>query len=216
MSVQAEEQRSHRRHWAQPGGSHDKLVGLLKNVLPVAVGVLAALLATAPFTVSNEVSFVLDKNKVEVAKERMRVTEALYRGEDSKGQPFSLRAGSAVQKTSQVPIVDLNDLSARILLADGPAVLQARKGRYDMDTEHVDVDGAVQFQAANGYRLTTRDVGIDMKGRTLRSQGRVDGRMPIGTFTADHLEADLAGRTVTLNGRARLRIEQKGLKGRRQ
>lgn len=216
MSVQAEEQRSYRQHWALPGGSHDKLVGLLKNVLPMAVGVLAALLATAPFTVSNEVSFVLDKNKVEVAKERMRVTEALYRGEDSKGQPFSLRAGSAVQKTSQVPVVDLNDLSARILLGDGPAVLQARKGRYDMDTENVAVEGAVQFQAANGYRLTTRDVDIDLKERRLRSQGRVDGRMPIGTFTADHLEADLAGRTVTLNGRARLRIDQKGLKGRRQ
>jgi lipopolysaccharide export system protein LptC len=214
MSIQAEQQRSHRKHWAVPGGSHDRLVGTLKNILPVAVGVLSALLATAPFTVSNEVSFVLDKNKVEVARERMRVTEALYRGEDSKGQPFSLRAASAVQKTSRDPIVNLDDMSARILLTDGPALLEARKGRYNMDTENVAIDGPVQFQAADGYRLTTHDVGIDLKERKLRSQGRVDGRMPIGTFTADHLEADLAGRTVTLNGRARLLIEQNGLKGR--
>ena len=214
MSIQAEQQRHARRHWARPGGSHDRLVGRLKNWLPVAVGILAALLVTAPFTGGDKVSFVLDKNKVEVAKERMRVTEALYRGEDSKGQPFSLRAGSAVQKSSREPVVDLSDMSARILLSEGPAVLSARKGRYDMDSERVAVDGPVQFEAAGGYRLTTRDVGIDLKSRRMRSAGRVDGRIPIGTFSGDHLEADLGARTVTLNGRASLRIEQNGLKGR--
>jgi lipopolysaccharide export system protein LptC len=215
VSVQADQQRDVRRQWARPGGSHDRLVGLLKAWLPVAVGVLAALLATAPFTGRDGVSFVLDKNKVEVAKDRMRLTEALYRGEDSKGQPFSLRAGSAVQKSSREPVVDLNAMSARILLSDGPAVLTAQKGRYDMDTERVGIDGPVQFQAAGGYRLTTRDVGVDLKTRRMRSAGRVDGRIPIGTFSADHLEADMAERTVTLNGRANLRIEQNGLKGRK-
>ena len=119
MSLQAEQQRNTRRHWALPGGSHDRLVRLLKNGLPVGVGILSAFLAVAPFRNGGEVSFVLDKNKVAVARERMRVTEALYRGEDSKGQPFSLRAGSAVQKTSKDPVVELNDLNARILLRDG-------------------------------------------------------------------------------------------------
>lgn len=214
MSVQADQQRDVRRHWARPGGTHDRLVGLLKNWLPVAVGVLAALLATAPFTGGDKVSFVLDKNKVEVAKDRMRLTEALYRGEDSKGQPFSLRAGSAVQKSSREPIVDLNTLSARILLTDGPAVLTAEKGRYDMETERVGIQGPVQFEASGGYRLTTRDVGVDLKTRRMKSAGRVDGRIPIGTFSGDHLEADMNARTVTLNGRASLRIEQNGLKGR--
>jgi lipopolysaccharide export system protein LptC len=215
MSIQADQQRHARRHWARPGGSHDRLVARLKNWLPIAVGVLAALLVTAPFTGGDKVSFVLDKNKVEVAKERMRVSEALYRGEDGKGQPFSLRAGSAVQKSSREPIVDLNDMSARILLSEGPAVLNARKGRYDMDSERVAVDGPVQFEAAGGYRLTTRDVGIDLKTRRMRSAGRVDGRIPIGTFSGDHLEADLGARTVTLNGRASLRIEQNSIKGRK-
>lgn len=213
MSLQAEQQRNDRRIWALPGASHDRLVTALKSMLPIAVGVLAAFLAVAPFTSGSEVSFVLDKNKVDVASERMHVTEALYRGQDSKGQPFSLRAGSAVQKSSREPIVHLKDLSARILLSDGPAVLDARTGRYDIDTENVAIDGPVQFQSAGGYRLTTHNVGIDMKDRKMRSAGRVDGRMPIGTFSADHLEADMASRTVTLNGRARLHIEQNGLKG---
>ncbi|MBK5264290.1 MAG: LPS export ABC transporter periplasmic protein LptC [Alphaproteobacteria bacterium] len=214
MSIQAERERGKRHVWAAPGSRHDRLIRPLKRLLPIAMGILTAFLATAPFTHTSEISFVLDKNKVEVARERMRVTEALYRGEDSKGQRFSLRAGSAVQKSSREPIVELNDMSARILLSDGPAFLNAQKGLYDMDRENVMVQGPVQFQSAGGYRLTTRDVGIDLKARTMLSQGRVDGRSPIGTFSGDQLKADLRDRTVTLVGHARLRIDQNGLKGR--
>lgn len=214
MSRLADSQRTQRQHWALPGGSHDRLVRALKIALPTGVGVLAAFLLTAPFTMRGEVSFVLDKNDVAVAGERLRVREALYRGEDSKGRPFSLRAGSAVQKTSREPVVEMRDLSARMLMQDGPAVLTAQQGRYFMDTEKVKVDGPVQFDSAGGYRLTTRDVNIDIKERTMHSQGAVYGRLPIGTFSGDHLNADLGQRTVTLRGNARLRIEQNALKGR--
>tara|TARA_R110000787_G_scaffold18259_1_gene56107 strand:- start:28 stop:675 length:648 start_codon:yes stop_codon:yes gene_type:complete len=215
MSRLAETQRTARQAWALPGGSHDRLVKLLKSVLPMAVGVLAAFLATAPFTMQGEVSFVLDKNEVDVASERMRVREALYRGEDSKGRPFSIRAGSAVQKTSREPVLELRDLSARLLMSDGPAVLTAQAGRYNMQSEQVKVVGPVQFDSAQGYRLTTSNVDIDIKGRKMSSEDRVYGRMPTGTFDADHLYADLDARTVTLQGNARLRIEQNAIKGRK-
>lgn len=214
MSQLADTQRTARQHWALPGGSHDRLVRILKWTLPIMVGVLTAFLAFAPFTLSGDVSFVLDKNKVDVAGERMRVREALYRGEDSQGRPFSLRAGSAVQKTSRDPVVDMHDLTARIMMKDGPASLVAGRGFYNMNNERIGIVGPIQFQSADGYRLTTRDVGIDLNARRMQSLGRVDGRMPIGTFGADHLQANLTDRTVTLNGRATLRIEQNGLKGR--
>ncbi len=215
MSRLADSQRSARQHWALPGGSHDRLVRVLKYGLPIAVAVLALFMAAAPFTLQGDVSFVLDKNEVDVASERLRVREALYRGEDSKGRPFSLRAGSAVQKTSREPVVEMRDLSARILMQDGAAVLTAQQGRYNMQSERMQVVGPVQFDSADGYRLTTRDVNIDLKGRRMASEQPVHGRMPIGTFNADHIAADLDARTVTLVGNARLRIEQNALKGRK-
>lgn len=214
MSRLADSQRTIRQQWALPGGSHDKTVRLLKSVLPIAVGVLAAFLISAPFAMQGEVSFLLDKREVDLAGERLKVNEALYRGQDSRGRPFSLRAGSAVQKTSREPVVEMKDLSARILMSDGPAVMTAGTGRYYMETEQVGVVGPVQIDSAGGYRLTTRDVDIDLKQRTMNSQGAVNGRMPLGTFSANHLQADLEGRTVTLNGNARLRIEQIRRKGR--
>ncbi len=204
--------RGHRR-WALPGGSHDRTVGLLKKVLPVTVGLLLAFLVIAPFARDSEVSFVLDKSKVDVAGERLKVTQALYRGQDTDGQPFSLRAGSAIQKSSRERVVQLRDLEARMKLKDDSAVITAGRGQYDMAREMVGIVGPVVFQTSSGYRFTTRDVDIDLTRRQLESRTAVDGRMPIGTFSGDRLTADLNARTVAIDGRARLRIDQNGFKG---
>lgn len=198
--------RSARQLWALPGGRHDRLIGLLSFLLPVAVGILAAFLVMAPIYSSGEVSFLLDKNKVDVARERLKIQAAQYRGQDGKGQPFTLNAGSAVQRTSAEPIVELRTLDAHIQLTDGPAQLRADRGRYDMDTERVRVEGPIHFTAANGYRLDTRDATVDLKARRLQSGGAVTGTVPQGSFAANRLRADMEARTVTLDGNARLRI----------
>ncbi|MEW4468505.1 LPS export ABC transporter periplasmic protein LptC [Parasphingorhabdus sp. JC815] len=213
MTIATEHIQSKRQQFAAPGSKHDRNIRLLRVLLPLGVGALAAILALAPFTTSGELSFVLDKNSVDVAGERMRVTEAIYRGEDSQGRPFSIKAGSAVQKSSREAVVDLRDLSARILLNDGPAQIRAGRGLYDMDKEDVRVPGTVQVESAGGYRLTTRQVTVDLKQRTLNSDAPVEGRTNIGTFRADSLKADMTERTVTLDGNAKLRITQNGLRG---
>jgi len=214
MSVQASEQRSLQQHWAAPGGSHDRMIVWLKRSLPVITAIMATLLAIAPFTHQSEVSFVLDKKKVDMSAERLKVVEALYRGEDSRGRPFSLRAGSAVQKSSREPIVQLNDLEARLQMDNGSALVTAQRGTYDLGKELVTVVGPIRFEREDGYRMVTRDVDISLTKRNMRSRGPVEGRIPTGTFRANHLSADLENRTVSLEGGARLRIEQFGRKGR--
>lgn len=214
MSDLADTARSRRQLWALPGSSHDRTIRLARIILPLAIAALVVLLAIAPVTVGADISFVLSKDRVDVAHERMRVTEALYRGQDAKGQPFALRAASAVQATSRDPVVKLTDLSARIALADGPATIDANGGRYDMNSERVMIDGPVVFRSADGYQLQTRDVTVDIKSRRVASGGAVDGRMPLGTFTGGHMTADLASRTVVLERGARLHIIQSQSRGR--
>lgn len=207
MSELARRARSERQFWAAPGGSHDKLVTTARAGLPILIGVLAAFLVMAPLTMRGDVSFVLDKNKVEVAKERMRLQAARYRGEDAKGQSFVLNAGSAVQKSSAEPIVRLNALNAAIALAEGPAKLVADNGRYDMNSEKVMIDGPIKFTGPNNYRLDTSDATVDLKSRQLTGTGGVTGTTTQGVFSGDRLTADLEQRTVRLSGNARLRLQ---------
>lgn len=201
-----------RNSWAKPGSFHDWLVGFLKIALPAAVGVLLAYLALAPLSKGPEISFLLDKDKVEVTPERMRVEAAQYRGQDSYGRPFLISARRAVQATSQDPVVQISTMAAQIGLEEGPARIEANRARYDMSLQQVNVAGPIRFTAADGYRIETRDVLVDLNQRSLQSSGRVDGRMPLGTFTAGRLRADLGSRTVVLDGGARLRIVQGGLR----
>jgi lipopolysaccharide export system protein LptC len=199
-----------RQRWAAPGSRHDWMIRFSRIILPSGVGVLAAILILAPLSARGDISFVLAKDSVALAKERMRLTAATYRGEDGKGQPFVLRAGSAVQTSSLDPVVRLGDLSASIALTDGPATLKADAGRYNMNRETLMVDGPISFTAADGFRLDTRDVAVGLKTRKLASGGPVSGRLPIGTFSANQINADLTSRTVVLEGRVRLHITQRG------
>jgi lipopolysaccharide export system protein LptC len=212
MTAEADRMRNRRRAFAAPGGSHDRLIGFLSRWLPGAIGVLAAVMILAPLSPRGDVSFLLDRNKVAITQERLRVEKAQYRGVDNKDQPFSLTAGNAVQKTATVPVVEMNDLVARMLLTDGPAVLSAPGGAYNYSTEQVMVRGDVNFAASDGYRMVTRNVTIDMKNNRMNGSGGVEGAIPAGVFNADSIQADLNERTVALQGRARLRMEPGKLK----
>jgi lipopolysaccharide export system protein LptC len=198
--------RDQRQHWAEPGGSHDRMIHFLARALPMGVGVIAALMVVTPLGPRGEVSFLLDRDKVAIIKERLRVDNALYRGEDKEGRPFSLTAGEAVQRSSSEGIVRMNDVVARLLLDDGPARLVAKAGQYDIDKEKVTVIGPMTVTAADGYHMVARDVSVDLATKTLVGAGGVDGEIPAGTFRADRLTADLSARTITLSGNARLHM----------
>lgn len=208
MSELANQERATKQRWAVPGGSHDKVVRLAKIGLPSAVGVVIAFLAMAPLDNRGDVSFILDKNEVEQARERMRVEKAQYAGEDNKGQKFLIVADSAVQQSSNVPIVMIQGMRAKLEMARGPLSIAALRGQYDLEQEIVRVNGPIAVVAPDGYQLVTRDVTVNFDSRTMRSSGRVSGRMPLGQFQAGSLRADLDERTVNLDGGVRLKIEQ--------
>ena len=196
------------RHWAEPGSRHDVVIRAVKFGLPILIVGLIVMLAVAPFERRGDVSFILDKNEVEQARERMRVERARYTGEDNKGQRFLIVADRAVQQSSNVPVVTIEGMRARLDLARGPLSIAAIRGRYDLEQELVAVDGPIRIVGPDGYRLATRDVTVNLDNRTMQSKGAVSGEMPLGRFQAGSLSADLDERTVRLNGGVRLKIVQ--------
>lgn len=203
---EAKELRSARKHFAAPGGSHDKLVKFLGAALPMGVGVLAAFMIITPLSPRGEVSFLLDRNKVAIIEERLRVDNAMYRGQDNKGQPFTLTAGEAVQKSQSEGVVRMSDLVARVVLPEGPARIGAQAGNYAIEDEVVAVSGPVTMTAADGYRMTANNVSVSLESRRMTGSNGVEGSIPAGTFRADRIEADMVERTIALDGNARLRM----------
>ena len=208
MSEAAVRKRGVQQRWAVPGSAHDRLVRWSKVVLPAAVGVLIAVLAVAPLDKQGDVSFILDKKKVENAPERMRVEAARYVGADDKGQPFQISAQSAIQHSSDTPVVDIRGMFARLNMSQGPLIIGANHGRYNLDTHNLAIDGPVRVVGPDGERLATRDVQVNLKTRQLESDGPVSGQLRLGRFEAGQLRADLGERKFVLDGGARLKIVQ--------
>lgn len=206
MTVEADKIRTRRQAFAAPGSPLDRMVRILAVGLPALVGVVAAMMIITPLGPTAEISFLLDRNKVAIADDRLRVDNAMYRGVDSHGRPFSLSAGDAVQSSISVPVVELHELVARIVLPEGPAELTAPAGAYDIDKEQVSIPGVVRFSAADGYSLIARNVLVDLPSRSLVGNGRVEGAIPAGTFAADSITANLPERSLALIGHARLRM----------
>ncbi len=206
MTLQASQVRDRRRHFAAPGGSHDRMVGFLGKALPAGIGLMAAVMIIVPLSPRGEISFLLDRNKVAVTNERVQVANAAYRGMDGKERPFVVTAGSAVQQTADVPVVRLNDLTAKLAMDDGPAQITAPSGNYDYHTDKIAIDGPVNFLAADGYRMQTRNVAVDVKSKNAVGSGGVSGSVPTGTFQANNIVANLQDRTIKLEGNARLRM----------
>jgi lipopolysaccharide export system protein LptC len=208
MSEAATREREVRQHWAQPGSQHDRLVRFAKIGLPAGVGILIAFLALAPLDKNSEVSFILDKNKVENAPERMRVDVARYTGEDDRGRPFLIVAQSAIQRSSEQPIVDIRGMMARLGRSEGPVTMVANLAHYNIDEQLVRVVGPIRVNGPQGDRLDTSDVVVNLKQRQVTGSGGVQGRMKLGNFSAGRLQADLGSRTVVLDHGARLKIVQ--------
>lgn len=204
MTAQADQIRNRRRAFALPGSSLDRTVRWLAIGLPALVGVVVALMVLTPLGPRGEVSFLLDRNKVATAPNRLFVNNAVYRGEDAKGREFSLTAGQAVQHSANDPSVQMRNLIGKMLLEEGPAQLTADAGTYNYETQLVTVPDEVRFVAADGYQMNTSGVTVDLDKKILAGTGGVSGSVPAGTFSADSIHANLDARTISLDGHARL------------
>jgi lipopolysaccharide export system protein LptC len=206
VTARADALRDRRREFAAPNGAHDRLIALLRKILPGGIGAMVAVMVLVPLTPRNEVSFLLDRRKVAITPDRIDVDHAMYRGTDDNGRPFEVTAGKAVQANPTSPIIGMNTLVAKLQMVDGPAGLTAPRGDYNFEKEIVTSDVPVVFTASDGYRMTMRNVSIDLNSRKATGAGGVQGTVPTGTFQADRINADLDARTVALEGNAHMRM----------
>lgn len=207
MSRAAEQERAAHRRSMLPGGPRDTLIATAKWALPAASGVLLAVLVALPMFSNQEFSFLLSKDNAEKSGVRMKMQEATYRGETNRGEPFEIMAESGVQKTSAVPVVMLTGLSAAIRRDDGPATVTAPSGEFFIDENRLIVNGPVVARSASGFSLDGNDIEVDLEKNSVTSGKAVSGAIPMGTFRADRFSADLKGRTITMQGGVRLRLQ---------
>jgi lipopolysaccharide export system protein LptC len=113
MSEAAVRERADKQRWAVPGSAHDRIVRWSKIVLPSAVGRADRDPRLRAARQAGDVSFILDKKKVEKRPSgcgsRPRATSA-----PTTRARSSNHRQRAIQRSSDVPIVDIEGMFARL------------------------------------------------------------------------------------------------------
>lgn len=201
-----------RQRAALPGSRHDQLMGVLKWLLPTLAFLLLVIIIVWPLTKAQELSFLLARDKVASAGERLRLDRAIYRGVTARGEPFTIRAQNAVQRSSADPVVDLTGLNARLIGMEGPADVAAPSGRYFIDEDRLTIAGPATLRSTYGYSLDAETIAVDLGERRVSTEAPVKGTLPMGSFRAGRLQGDLQGERLVLDRGVHLRLT--GRKGR--
>ena len=209
MSEAADRKQEIKRHWAEPGSRHDAVVRAIKFGLPVIiVGCWSSCLPIAPFDQRGDVSFILDKNEVdEGARSGCGSNRRAISARTTRARSFEIVADRAVQQSSNVPVVMIEGMRARLNLARGPLNIAALKGRYDLERRAGDGRRAGPRRWAR--RLPARDprrAGRPRQADDAVAAARSAGRCRLASSRPGRLSADLDERTVRLEGGVRLKI----------
>lgn len=194
-----------RQQMMLPGSPLDRRIAFLKRAFPATAAGLLVLVLGLTFAQTNELSFMVSRERVQPANERIRAENSVYRGVDETGRPFTVRAGSAVQRSAAVAEIELQTLSATIALETGAATVTAPAGRFALDQSVLTVSGPVDARQA-GFQVTGGIVAVDLARGTAASDRPVVGSIPIGSFRAGGLRSDLRTQSLTLIGGVRLRV----------
>jgi len=185
-------------------------VTALKKGLPVLAAMLLIALALAPSwragPDANRVTYHIKTVTPDAAASRMQGAE--YHGTDMHGQPFTLTANTADQKTSdEVALVrPIGDIT---LKSGAWLELRSDKGLFHQKSQKLGLNGNVTLYRNDGTTMVVSKADIDLRAGSASSTKPVQVQGPFGQLNATNgfLLAD-RGAVITFNGPATLTLTQ--------
>jgi lipopolysaccharide export system protein LptC len=185
-------------------------VTALKKTLPVAAAVLLIALALAPSwragPDANRVTYHVQATPGDSAASRMQ--GAQYHGVDQQGQPFTVTAENADQKTADLlaltsPVGDITMKSGAWLQ------LKSDTGLFHQKAQQLGLTGHVILYRNDGSTMNVAHADVDLHAGTATSSSPVQAQGPWGTLTAANgFLLTNRGTDITFNGPATLTLTQ--------
>ncbi|MBM3488518.1 MAG: hypothetical protein FJX67_18120, partial [Alphaproteobacteria bacterium] len=193
------------------GRRYSRFVGLMRFLLPLAAGIVVALVVVWPQLRGEKDALRLDLVTVrEQTAEGQNLTNARYTGSDQQNQPFAVTAARATQIDGGAAVL-LDEPEADITLGDGRwLMVVAASGRYARATQLLELDGGVQLFQDDGHTLKTGQVVIDLVHGDAFAPLAVAAQGPFGELTAAGFQVHDRGARIQFLGETRLVLRPDG------
>lgn len=198
------------RAGAGPSGARRLVVRLLKRVLPLAAVLLLAAIALWPQWQGTDEArrFTFRRGATDLLNEPLRMRDAIFRGIDERGRPYTVTAQQAIQVGQGDDTIDLVQPKADITLEDGTwALVQSVHGTYRRIPQLLELDGGVILNHDAGYEVRTESATINLRDQTAQGDRPVAGQGPFGTIEGTGFQADDAAKVLVVTGPATLVLQ---------
>jgi lipopolysaccharide export system protein LptC len=126
---------------------------------------------------------------------------------DSKNQPYTITAASAVRNEADENIIILTEPAADITLKSGRWIaINAEKGDFNQKENNLDLQNTVEIHDNVGYTLKTNTMSINMKTETILAQSSIRAQGPAGTIYAAAMQGDMQAGILSFKGPATLTL----------
>ena len=176
-------------------------------ILPALALALAMGAFSYPLFTKTEVSFTLSNDQVTESDGQVLTTRPRFTGVDKKDRLFVVNAEQGEQEDPTAKRVRLKNIDASIDLSDDDTLLMsARSGLYRIEEEQLSLTGEVMLRSDQGMTLSMGGVEIDLKAKTAKGEGAVNGSNKLGKIWSDQVSVNLAEKTGSFTGNVKLRI----------
>lgn len=164
--------------------AYSRAVAWMKVLLPLAaVAVIAMLFVSAQKP--GDLTEIFTAEELVALGAGLRLDNPRFAGVTPEGEPFAIRAASALPDGAMPRFVDLDRPEGEIEMSDGRTVsARADTGRMHREQKTLVLTGAVVLDTSDGYHIETGQLEIDLDAKTANGPGQVSGSGPGGQINA--------------------------------
>lgn len=201
MDIVFDERRDPLREF-EVAARHSRRVRLLKIAIPAAGAavVLVALVVSALRSFSISVPLG-DLGRLVLSGSKLTMEAPRLSGFTKDNRGYEVSAKSAQQDVTRPHVIELDDLFAKLDLADkGWARMNARRGSFDAKTELLTLGEGIFISTSQGYEGKLWEAKVDVRAGTIVSDKPVELNFLRGTLNANTLQVRENGQVMRFDG----------------
>jgi len=191
---------------------YSRFVRLMKLLLPSVALVLVGLVLAWPQIRSQAERLAVSMTGLDPRQASPRtLVNPRFHGVDTKNQPYTLVAATAVEQAGNPDQVALQQPQGDIALETGQwLAVRGDAGLYSKVERTLDLDGNVVLYRDDGFEFHTRTAQVDLTTNNAWGADPVSGQGPDGEIVAGGFEIVDGGRVVVFTGQTHLVLTEGG------
>jgi lipopolysaccharide export system protein LptC len=207
--AQQEQRRDQASRAYRAARRHSRLVRCLRLAIPLGAVLSFAGFIVLPFINPFRAAGV-SVGAVKMDGTRVTMEQPRLAGHRKDNKPYEVTAVSAVQDIRIPNIIELNEMTARLVNTDDSVLnLTAKKAVFDSQKEQLKLRDDVRLRTQAGQEAFLKSADVDFKAGTVTSREAVTVRLPDMSVSADGLEVVDNGAQIAFVGRVSALIDDK-------